>query len=637
MYMRRFLAFLSIFCGIAHAAAPACPQTSGTLTVSCTPTRTSAISPYPVWFDCTATTDSSLTANQDTFRDIWYLWNFQDAGPSGQGLWGAGPCNAYCSKNLDTGAIGAHFYQIVDGSGDTTYHNITVTATNPVTATSVTCSVTDVTVLDAAGVNGWPNAATTCISSSGTPVAGSGGCPAGAAVLNSSAVQGGNLTNKRQLYKCGDAFTTATVTLSGTKGAMDRYGSSCTGSNNPILRATAGNDGILNLNNPSTDIRVGNFTLDGNSILNSMMIDNQNGGSINSGNKPTQYVFYNLNCINASSCYRWNVGGQMALVNSINGPILTGNQQAAVFTNWAGVGNGNNFSGTGSCAACLWSVQGPSEDYKFIAGNKFQNEPGSNTTSFETWRDSYGSRDVIAHNEFSNAGPSYAPVKYHNLNFSTDGGTGAWSGLFNQYNRFSDNKVYGSSGAQCVEIAPQNSESDERQRSIVVERNSFNCSEGFGRQVSISANGLTIRDNVFITASGSAGVQVCHLGIEPAPTLVEVYNNTFSGGGSSPAIAFSNGLGCSGQSVAVSSSVAQNNLIFNAAVPQDNGVGNTVNHNTATTSNNPGFKNYSGSFSTQADFIPTANFSGALNGVPVLTDVLGRNWSPTWDLGAVHH
>ena len=48
------------------------------------------------------------------------------------------------------------------------------------------------------------------------------------------------------------------------------------------------------------------------------------------------------------------------------------------------------------------------------------------------------------------------------------------------------------------------------------------------------------------------------------------------------------------------------------------------------------FANASGTLSKITDYKPTANYSGGTS-VPVFYDALGVAWSPTWDLGAVHH
>ena len=67
----------------------------------------------------------------------------------------------------------------------------------------------------------------------------------------------------------------------------------------------------------------------------------------------------------------------------------------------------------------------------------------------------------------------------------------------------------------------------------------------------------------------------------------------------------------------------------------NNGSGNTVSNNTASTNSNPAFTNGSGTFSLISDFKPTANYTGGTS-VPVGFDALGLLWSTVWDLGAVH-
>jgi hypothetical protein len=288
-----------------------------------------------------------------------------------------------------------------------------------------------------------------------------------------------------------------------------------------------------------------------------------------------------------------------------------------------------NYAGTGGTWVTTGTV--PNDDYLFVAGNSFTNGAPGNA-SYEVMRDSYASKIIISNNSMTNAGPSYATLKFHNLNFATNGGSGAWSGTYSQYDVISDNYFGGSSGANLVEVTPQNSQSDERMRYIVIERNLFAGSEGFGRQLLLSGTNITVRDNVFHNASGSYGVQVAKRGIEPVPQFVQVYNNTCYGGGSSPCVAFN----AMGNLAAGINSWAVNNLIYNSGAVANAGTGNTVSNNSAATGSNPGFTNGSGNFSLISDFRPTANYSGGTI-VPVLYDALGTAWAPTWDLGAVHH
>jgi hypothetical protein len=195
----------------------------------------------------------------------------------------------------------------------------------------------------------------------------------------------------------------------------------------------------------------------------------------------------------------------------------------------------------------------------------------------------------------------------------------------------SDNYFGGSSGANLVEVSPQNAVSDERQRYIVIERNLFAGTESYGRQLAVSGTNITVRDNVFRNASGSIGAQIAERGIEPVPQFVQVYNNTCYGGGSAACVAFS----AMGNRAPGINSWALNNLIYNGGAVSNAGSGNTVSNNTTATGNSPGFTNGTGNLSLISDFRPTANYSGA-TGVPVLYDALGTSWAPTWELGAVH-
>ncbi len=602
-----------------------------------------------MFFDATGTTDSSISANATTFQDVTYTWNFGDTGASGTGTWPYGANAGRNSRNTAAGGVAAHLYIT---SGTDTAYAVTVTAHDGTNTAS--CQL-GVTAYDPNGANGFPATATTCYFNSSV----GSGCPAGATQTSSSVIVAGNVSGKRLLYKCGDTFTSNGVTVSGTKGHIGAYGS-CVGttSNRPTFKATAIVDGLLTLNNPSTDIRITDIAFDGNcgspasgtlpctTGVNggTIILDNQNGGSINSGNKPFQYTIYNVDAKNEFESYMWNAGGQMAIIQSTAQEVFPGCgfNCINVRPNVAGVGNGAVLAGT--CAACQWTSSGPSEDYGALLGNMFTNGVSGNNTG-EIVRIPYMSKFVISDNSLINAGPAYAALKLHNLSYNnnvSNGGTGAWNGTYyTQYNVISENAIIGSSGAQCMELSPQNNGSDERIRNSVLERNLFACTNSRfsqGRQIWVSATNVTVRDNAFINGTGTNccfGVVVNQLGIEPQPQFVEVYNNTFTGGAIN-SIALGNPGMARGPAI---NSYAINNLTYNnggnAVVLLGGGSGNTATNNTANTALNPGFTNGSGSFSLISDFQPTSNYSGGTS-VPVFYDALGTAWGAPWDLGAIH-
>ena len=229
-----------------------CTGTSGPLTLKASAVRAAGISPLLMFFDATGTTDSAITGNTTAFQDVAYTWNFGDANASGTGTWKYGSNAGRNSKNSATGGVAAHLY--VTPGADTAY-TVTVTANDGTHTTS--CQL-GVTAYDPAGANGFAGTKTACVSASGTPVAGSGGCPAGASVLKQSnagsALSSLFASNKRVLFKCGDTFSGSyTIAAGSSTWSIGAYGG-CenTQSGRPIFSSTGGN--TLSLNSSNTTV-----------------------------------------------------------------------------------------------------------------------------------------------------------------------------------------------------------------------------------------------------------------------------------------------------------------------------------------------------------------------------------------------
>ncbi len=265
----------------------ACTGTSGPLTLKVSTVRSTGISPFLMFFDATATTDTSIAANTTAFQDVTYTWNFGDTGVSGTGTWAYGSNAGKNSKNTATGGIAAHLY--VTPGVDTAY-TATVTATDG--ANTASCQI-GVTAYDPAGTNGFAGAKTTCVAAAGTPVAGSGGCPAGAAVLQTSsfsiATGSSHLgAGKRVLFRCGDTFSGGGSMVSGTKWSIGAYGG-CEGTqfNRPIITG-----GGVNISMQATgDGRVADLDFEGAGYGNSAVQSNNN----------FDYVTYQLTMYNLLS------------------------------------------------------------------------------------------------------------------------------------------------------------------------------------------------------------------------------------------------------------------------------------------------------------------------------------------------
>ncbi len=486
------------------------------------------------------------------------------------------------------------------------------------------------TAYDPAGANGFPGSNTTCVSASGTPTPGSGGCPSGAAILNTSsfntALGSSHLANaKRVLFKCGDTFTGDNLNISATKWSIGAYGG-CEGTqtNRPIM-SDSGSGGEFQMSgSPAVpgDGRISDLNFEGNG-RGAYALEQTNGGIA------YQITLYNLYSNGNNANFAWSQGAQWGLIGSVATEML--GSHIGTYPNFGE----NNPPYNGNVVNNL--------DYQALLGNLLNGAGGTASSSGqETVRISACRMCVIENNTIENANNVGAVLKIHNGNTYLSSPT--WSGAYTELLEISDNWFGGASGANLVETAPQNSSYDERLRNIVVERNLFAAGNANGRQILVSAVNETLRDNVFYTASGDStppeyGIQIARRGVEPVPTGVEAYNNTCY------ALSSMSGQACVGfDSTAVGTSpgvnsYAKNNLLYLSAgghsTVVNNGTGNTVSNNTATPTNNPSITNGSGTFSLLSDFKPTANYSGGTS-VPVWYDALDVLWSSTWDLGAVH-
>jgi hypothetical protein len=591
----------------ASANAAACPVTSGPLTLKVSAVRSTGISPFLMFFDATGTTDTSIAANTTAFQNVTYTWNFGDAGTSGTSTWAYGSNPGKNTKNTATGGIAAHLY--VTSGADTTY-KATVTATDG--TNTATCSV-PVTAYNPSGANGFAGTKTTCVAASGTPVAGSGDCPAGAAVLKTSSfttATGSSYVGagKRVLFHCGDTFTGGGSTVSGAKWSIGAYGG-CEGTqtSRPVIKGSLGiamqatGDGrVADLDFESVGSNAAVYS-DNNYdyVTYQITLDNL----LSNGNNESFYMAQCAQC------------GYIQLVQT----GMKSNQ--GTYINFAE--NNQSQWGTNSLYNNI--------DYQAVLGNSFSGVGAPNNGSgIETVRVSACRMCVFANNTFENANDVGAVFKLHNGN--TKDSSPTWTGVYTELIEISDNLFTGTSGANLVETAPQNSNYDERLRNIVVERNIFQGSDtGGGRQILVSAVNETLRDNVFnqSVAGGGQGIQVARRGIEPVPQFVQIYNNTCDEG---TCAAFS-GSNFTAPGI---NSWAENNLCYLGSCISNSGTGNTVSNNSTSTSSNPAFINASGSLKIISDFKPTESYTGAIT-VPVHYDALGAAWSPTWNLGAVHH
>jgi hypothetical protein len=627
-------------------ASGSCPVTVGTLTLSATVPRSLGISPFLVFYDATATTDSGVS--DTVLQSVTFTWNFGDSGPSGTGTWAYGSNPNVNSMNVATGINVAHLYRTQ--GYDQTY-NATVTATD---GTNTASCVLGITAQDPGGVFSGTN--TICFSTSGTFT----GCPSGATHTTSSSTATalaalGN--GKRILFRCGETFTGdsgGSDNVSAiTKYAVGAYGG-CqdTTTNRPIVQNSGGNV-IFQLADSTGNGTWSDLDCEGaGPVGNTAGCFNANDGN---NNVMYQTTWYNLKSNNQGQFILWDQCSQCGIVQGYS-PITTGPSgnfgintyvNVAGWTNSPWTGNVNPFS----------NIQ-----YAAIIGSHFDDGATQGAANAETVRVFACQNCYIANSDFLNAGVSYAVLKYH-AECNEHNTSNSWCGFYSQYAEISDNLFGGLAGGNGIEICSQNS-SDERHRYISFVRNMTNLAnqnQG-GRQLLMCGQQSVFKDNIFNVPfqSGATNYSAWNMqfgnrgsvGGGQIANNITVYNNTFYAGSTiNPQPQAAIELDSAGEgSGSASNMTVRNNLQYypsggGAPLVQGNtGSGNTVSNNTSTSTSNPSFTNGGGSFLLMSDFKPTTNYSGAASLTTVIYDgntsganPYGVTWSPTWDLGAIHH
>jgi hypothetical protein len=576
----------------AQSATVTVNSATGAITPALVPSRVSGVAPLYVFFDASATTAQSTTR---PFHELEYRWDFGDAA---SGSWSSNTDMPNLSRNSDTGPVAAHVFE----SPGTYTVNLTVLDGVGAGSGSVQITVSDPDTVFAAN--------TLCVGNS-APVAGSGGCPAAAAVLTSSdfdaAINGNIASRKRILFRRGDTFASsgaATIAVNGP-GLIGAFGSGAA----PRVSIT-GNNRAIQLSSGSTptikDWRVMDLEINGNSgaategfhgegSIDQVTLLRLNIHHVHFGVQLSPDVpdYYNSN--GSPGHHLWD---QIAVVDSTIRTIIGGQ------------------GGYGS----------------FIGAQRFAylgNVVSDSTNGEHILRMPYVYKAVISHNDLSNPLPTKHVVKLHALLYGVSP-TG-----YSEQVVLSDNKFTGGNGVDWpVAIGPQNAQLDERVRNVIVERNWFAPDPSQDVALILWAQDVTVRNNLFnlTGTAGQHGTVIERRGIEPAPANVHVYNNSFysNSTGNFVPIQFNLGTGM----------VAKNNLGYAPLSTSRDMVAGT-----ATIANNtpdagilvsPGFLGLTPVL--PADFALGA-LSSAINAgttVPVFSDILRSNrpLNGAFDLGA---
>ncbi|MGH9560582.1 MAG: hypothetical protein ACRD3S_03925, partial [Terracidiphilus sp.] len=353
--------------------------------------------------------------NTTTFQDVTYTWNFGDSGASGTGTWAYGSNPGHNSKNLATGGIASHLY--ITSCSDTAY-TATVTATDGTHTAS--CRV-PVTAYNPAGANGFAGTKTTCVAASSTPVAGSGDCPAGAAVLRTSSFSTATESShvgagKRVLFHCGDTFSGSGSMVSGAKWSIGAYGG-CEGTqtNRPVVTG-----GGVNVSMQATgDGRIADLDFESVGSGHSAVLSNNNYDYVT-----YQLTMYNLRSNGNNTSYYIAQCAQCGYIQLVQTGM---GAQQGTFINYAE--NNQGQWGTNSLYNNI--------DYQAVLGSSFNGVGAPNNGSgIETVRVSACRMCVFANNTMENANNVGAVFKLHNGNTKNTSPT--WTGVYTELIEISD-------------------------------------------------------------------------------------------------------------------------------------------------------------------------------------------------------
>jgi len=622
------------------------PTGGNAINLSLIPARTTGVAPLSVFFDASGTTAGAITR---PFHDLEYRWTFGD--PANDATWATGAQPGVNSKNQATGPVAAHVFE-----SPGTY-TVSVSATDGTNATSTT---TTITVQDPNVVFSGTN--TICVAASTTPVAGSGGCPAGAISAQQAsfpaAISSYADTGKRVLFKRGDTFaaaTGATITATGP-GIVGAYGSGAL----PLIQMT-GNTNVLGFSSSSTpgfkDWRIMDLDMDG------MGGSSTVGTGINdTGGGLAQVTVLRVTYRNMNNA----IGFALDLINYLNNYFIANGRPAEATHSIDQVTVVDSKVVPGP--ATVYSAYDSGNRIAFM-GNDFDNGGNGGGSHITRWP--FLNKAVISNNSFSRPGFTRLAIKLHapywNSTFNTFDPTATQPVIASNLSNYSvyangdgytkyvviaDNKLTDApitatslGNPWSVELGPQDSGSDERIRNVIVERNWWVASTNSQVALRISASEITARNNIFDFSNGSnsqTAIQVVKDGVVLTSDQVRLYNNSV----------YSSYVVPSGQFVVidlaaqVTNITARNNLAYapNAQDPAMfvNGCGACLTQSNNST--DAQVKNTSPNFSTMppvapSDFRP-ATGSYTINGgtgVPVWSDFFRtiRPQHGVVDIGAV--
>ena len=488
-------------CGGGSGGSPAPVAPGSGIALSLAPRRVSGVAPLAVFFDATLTSSAGVAR---PFHDIEYRWSFGD--PAGSPVlgtsWSTGSRPAASSRNAAKGPVAAHVFE-TPGT-----YTVTLTAFD---GSNTAVMTTAITVHDPD--TEFAGAETACFSNDADFT----GCPPGATQsttadfrqVTTAAATTNNV--RRLLMKRGDVFNVSTQSGSLTApgpGILGAFGPSTNPL--PVVRAT-NNLTMLQLssqNTPTTfnDWRVMDIEFDGQGFEAINAIEGSGGG--------TQWTLLRANIHDAGFCIQEAVS-LLDFHNASGSPgHLVWDQRTIQDVTCLRANRYGIFHGARRLA---------------FQGNLF-GDLSDGTLTEHIQRLVFANKAVVSNNTYQLNSTNSGHFKFHAVNFGTAGPSAGGPGQFSEQVVVSDNLYRGSArtGNIMAVIAPQNGQSDERLRDILVERNWFRAGTGTDGSLVVNADDVSIRNNLCDTtgAVGSACISVGRYGAEPVHNNVHIFNNT---------------------------------------------------------------------------------------------------------------
>jgi hypothetical protein len=166
-----------------------------------------------------------------------------------------------------------------------------------------------------------------------------------------------------------------------------------------------------------------------------------------------------------------------------------------------------------------------------LLGNHFDNS----TRGEHVWRLSTLDRAVMSGNDLGNAPAPRTLIKMHAPHFN---GNGIGRGRYTERIVISDNVFRGTGGHQwSVTLGPENDQSDERVRDVLVENNLFLPGERAQAALMLWGSDITVRINLFNRGAFGTCIGGGRRGIEPPSNRITIVHNTCYSSGERPMIA----------------------------------------------------------------------------------------------------